>query len=55
MAFRAYLQAGVSLVLGKAYHILERLKGWMRVSTVTADELEEGVSRIQKVYQILVV
>lgn len=54
-AFRAYMQAGVLLVPGKAYHMPERLKGWMRVTfAVTADELAEGIGRIQKVYRSLV-
>ncbi|KAJ5903521.1 pyridoxal phosphate-dependent transferase [Penicillium tannophilum] len=54
-AFRAYMQAGVLLVPGKAYHMPERLKGWMRVTfAVAADELAEGIGRIQKVYRSLV-
>jgi aspartate/methionine/tyrosine aminotransferase len=55
MAFRAYMQAGVSLVPGKAYHMPEGQKGWMRVTfAVTADELVEGISRIEQVYRSLV-
>lgn len=51
LALRAYMQAGVAIVPGRAYHMPEGQKGWMRVTfAVSNEDLAEGIRRIKKVY-----
>ena len=50
-AFRQYIQAGVMVAPGWAYHINESQRGWMRVSfAVSKESLQEGLKRIKLVY-----
>ncbi|KAE8164392.1 pyridoxal phosphate-dependent transferase [Aspergillus tamarii] len=49
LALRAYMQAGVAIVPGRAYHMPEGQKGWMRVTfAVSNEDLAEGIRRIKK-------
>ena len=51
LALRAYMGGGVSVVPGRAYHMPEGQKGWMRVSfAVSSEDLAEGIQRIKRVY-----
>ncbi|KAK6828793.1 hypothetical protein RU639_003479 [Aspergillus parasiticus] len=51
LALRAYTQAGVAVVPGRAYHMPEGQKGWMRVTfAVSNEDLLEGIRRINRVY-----
>ncbi|PIG79338.1 aminotransferase GliI-like protein [Aspergillus arachidicola] len=51
LALRAYMQAGVAVVPGRAYHMPEGQKGWMRVTfAVSNEDLLEGIRRINRVY-----
>lgn len=53
-AFRRYLQAGVRVAPGRAYHMPEDQKGWMRVSfAVDKTLLAEAITRIGRVFQEL--
>ena len=50
-AFQRYVQAGVLVAPGWAYHIHENQRGWMRVSfSVAPQSLQEGLERIKIVY-----
>ncbi|OOO14051.1 aminotransferase class I and II [Aspergillus oryzae] len=52
LALRAYMQAGVAVAPGRAYHMAERQKGWMRVTfAVSNEDLSEGIRRTKTVYQ----
>ncbi|KAB8261315.1 pyridoxal phosphate-dependent transferase [Aspergillus pseudonomiae] len=49
LALRAYMGGGVSVVPGRAYHMPEGQKGWMRVSfAVSSEDLAEGIQRIKR-------
>ncbi|CAD6594220.1 MAG: hypothetical protein ASARMPREDX12_008481 [Alectoria sarmentosa] len=51
-ALRQYLQAGVLVAPGRAYHVPEDQKGWMRVSfAVNKTLLAEAIIRIGRVFQ----
>ncbi|EIT75178.1 1-aminocyclopropane-1-carboxylate [Aspergillus oryzae 100-8] len=51
LALRAYMQAGVAVAPGRAYHMAERQKGWMRVTfAVSNEDLSEGIRRTKTVY-----
>lgn len=51
LALRAYMQAGVAVAPGRAYHTAERQKGWMRVTfAVSNEDLSEGIRRTKTVY-----
>ncbi|RAQ56901.1 aminotransferase GliI-like protein [Aspergillus flavus] len=51
LALRAYMQAGVAVVPGRAYHMPEGQKGWMRVTFAGFHEdLLEGIRTIKRVY-----
>ncbi|KAE8320030.1 pyridoxal phosphate-dependent transferase [Aspergillus transmontanensis] len=51
LALRAYMQAGVAVVPGRAYHMPEGQKGWMRVTfAVSNEDLLEGIRRINRAY-----
>lgn len=53
-AFLRYLQAGVLLAPGRAYHMPENRKGWMRVCfAVDEARLAKAIDRIRKVYHSL--
>ncbi|KAB8268857.1 pyridoxal phosphate-dependent transferase [Aspergillus minisclerotigenes] len=50
LALRAYMQAGVAVVPGRAYHMPEGQKGWMRVTfAVPNADLAEGIRRIKMI------
>ena len=50
-AFLQYIQAGVMVAPGWAYHINESQRGWMRVSfAVSSESLQKGLKRIKLVY-----
>lgn len=50
LALRAYMQAGVAVVPGRAYHMPEGQKGWMRVMfAVFHEDLLEGIRTIKRV------
>ena len=49
--FRQYIQAGVMVAPGWAYHITDSQRGWMRVSfAVSHESLQKGLQRIKLVY-----
>lgn len=53
-AVHRYLQAGVLLAPGRAYHMPENQKGWMRVCfAVDEATLAKAIDRIGKVYRSL--
>lgn len=53
-AFLRYLQAGVLLAPGRAYHMPENQKGWMRVCFAVDDAtLNRAIDRIGNVYRSL--
>jgi len=50
-AFLQYIQAGVMVAPGWAYHINKSQRGWMRVSfAVNNESLQKGLKRIKLVY-----
>ncbi|QRD85572.1 1-aminocyclopropane-1-carboxylate synthase [Aspergillus flavus] len=50
LALRAYMQAGVAVVPGRAYHMPEGQKGWMQVTfAVFHEDLLEGIRTIKRV------
>ncbi|KAF7617894.1 hypothetical protein AFLA_006804 [Aspergillus flavus NRRL3357] len=49
LALRAYMQAGVAVVPGRAYHMPEGQKGWMQVTfAVFHEDLLEGIRTIKR-------
>jgi aspartate/methionine/tyrosine aminotransferase len=51
-AFHKYIEAGVMVAPGVAYHVNPSQKGWMRVSFAVSEEAREnGLSRIESVYK----
>lgn len=53
-AFHRYIEAGVMVAPGLAYHVTANQKGWMRVSfAVNAENRQKGLARIESVYQTL--
>ncbi|KAB8225979.1 pyridoxal phosphate-dependent transferase [Aspergillus novoparasiticus] len=49
LALRAYMQAGVLVVPGRAYHMPEGQQGWMRVTfAVSNEDLTEAIQRIKR-------
>jgi aspartate/methionine/tyrosine aminotransferase len=53
-AFRQYVEAGVMVAPGRAYHVNTSQKGWMRISfAVDYEELQKGLMRIESVYRSL--
>jgi aspartate/methionine/tyrosine aminotransferase len=53
-AFHQYLEAGVMVTPGVAYHVTSSQNGWMRVSFAVSEVArEKGMSRIEAVYRRL--
>lgn len=53
-AYKRYIEAGVRVVPGQAYHVNASQFGWMRLSfAVEQEELQRGLIRIRTVYQDL--
>ena len=54
VALRQYIQTGVIVAPGRAYHINESQKSWMRVLFAVSRELpQEGLKKIESVYRKL--
>ena len=54
-ALRRYMEGGVLLAPGRAYHMSENRKGWMRVCfAVDEASLAKAINRIGKVYESLI-
>jgi aspartate/methionine/tyrosine aminotransferase len=52
--FQRYIEAGVMVAPGRAYHVSGNKRGWMRVSfALEYGELQRGLARIESVYQSL--